>query len=481
MDLIFSGNVTDSKSCIGIDSHTALRGAEPHHLPHFPLDILPSKMNRIAAELIRSGAHPEIIAALVQHYASLCVQPLVDCEMPHGGITRTTSFVYLNAASGTGKSAAREVLEQPFVACQQACEANDAQSLRQYEAAALSRGLPVDAACKKRCDDGPIYATKLLTDLTPESILDQFVKCRSISVSDDEGQVLRAPWFRRSVPTYIRMIDGQAQASARATKASPMIADGCGSILISVQPEDTAEFDARHGRIFRLKGLASRGSMVQIPESTPRFIDADNLPAPPKLDVWLDQVTGFLGETLIRAKYGITKRHVIRSTPQAKRCAVALHNEYLRRSMPGGDLVELPEHGPRQMERAVKLAVAMNVFEQLSGDVSGETMERAAQSVRLGTEHYKHRFMPQRKVSAIERNTQALHVQLGMLVKQTRQREFELRVLVETAPNIGLSPSQAKRAFDELCHRGYARYFKYGNRTWIELSPEHYPTIHFSH
>ncbi|KWZ44601.1 hypothetical protein WS72_18235 [Burkholderia savannae] len=481
MNPIYTGYATDSKSRIGIDSHTTLYSAEQFYLPDFPIDILPPKMRRTATELIRSGAHLGIVAALMPHFASLCVQPLVDSEIPHGGIARTTSFVYLNAASGSGKSAVRQLLEQPFVSCQQACEANDAQKLHQYEAAALWRGAPGAFARNERSDDGPVYATKLLTDPTPESIFDQSRQCSSLSVSDDEGQLLRAPWFQRSVSTYIRMLDGQPQAPARATKSSPMIVDACGSILISVQPEDTVGFDARHGRIFRLKGLASRGSMIQVPESTPRFIDADNPPAPPNLDVWRDQVTGFLGEALVRAKSGVTPRRVIRSTQQAKRCAAALHNEYLRRGMPGGDLAELPEHAPRQMERAVKFAVAMHAFEQLPGEVSSETMECAAQMVRWGTEHYRHRFMPRRKLSAIEQNAQVLHVELIQLVGKTRQREFELRWLVDTAPNMGLSPSQAKRAFDFLCEVGYARYFKRSNRTWIELSPEHYPTIYFSH
>lgn len=460
-----------------MNSHSTNSSAS--QLPDFPLDIFLPKMRHTADELIRNGGHPAIIGGLVQHYALLCVQPLVDGEMPHGGIVPTNSFIYLNAVSGSGKTVPREALERPFLDCQQACEANDAQAVRQYEAAAPSWGSPVSVAGMKSGTREPIFATKLLTDLTPESIADQFMQCRSLGVSDDEGQVLTASWFRRSVPAYIHVLDGHTQLIARRTTGTKTIIDPRGSILISVQPEVTAAFDARHGRIFRQSGFASRGLMVQVPASAPRFMDVDNLPTPPKLDVWCVQVTGFLGEAIIRAKYGITTRQVIPSTSQAKRCAAALHNEYQRRSMPGGDLVELPEHGPRQMERAVKLAVGMHVFEELPGAVSGETMERAAQSVLWGTEHYKHRFMPQPKVSAAERHTQTLHVHVTALVRNTRQREFELRVLVDTAPNIGLSPAQAKKAFDNLCSKGYARYFKRGNKTWTELSPERYPIIHF--
>ncbi|CAM8819570.1 DUF3987 domain-containing protein [Burkholderia pseudomallei] len=451
----------------------------PPQLMDVPLDAFPPKMRHTADELIRSGGHPAISGALIWHYTLLCAQPLVDGEMPHCGIVPISSFVYINAVSGSGKTVLRAALEQPFIDCQLACEANDAQAMRQYEAAAPSWGLPVSFAGTKPESDEPIYATRLLTDLTPESIADQFMQCRSLGVSDDEGQVLTASWFRRSVPAYIHVLDGHTQLIARRTTGTKTIVDPRGSILISVQPEVTDAFDTRHGRLFRQSGFAPRGLMVQVPASAPRFMDVNNLPAPPKLDVWRDQVAGLLGEAIIRARHGITTRHVIRSTPQAKRCAAALHNEYQRRSMSGGDLAELPEHGPRQMERAIKLAVGMNVLEGLPGEVSGETMERAAQMVRWGTEHYKHRFMPKPKVPAAELHAQTLHLRLTALVKDTRQREFELRGLVDTAPNIGLSTSQAKRAFDFLCNKGYARYVKYGNKQWVELSPEQYPLIRF--
>ncbi|PFH27400.1 uncharacterized protein DUF3987 [Burkholderia sp. JKS000303] len=448
-------------------------------LTDVPLDALPPKMRSTADELIRGGGHPAIISALISHYTQLCAQPLVDGEMPHGGIVPTNSFVYINAVSGSGKTAPREALEQPFIDCQLACDANDAQAMLQYEAGAPSWGLSVSSATMKPHSGEPIYATKLLTDLTPESIADQFMQCRSIGVSDDEGQLLTASWFRRSVSAYIHVIDGHTQVIARRTTGTKTIADPRGSILISVQPEVTSAFDVRHGRIFRQSGFAPRGLMVQVPASAPRFMDVDNLPAPPKLDVWRDQVMGFLGEAIFRAKHGVTKRHVTRSTSHAKRCAASLHNEYQRRGMSRGDLVELPEHGLRQMENAVKLAVGMHMFEQMPGDVSGETMERAARIVKWHTEHYKHRFLPKPKVSATELHAQTLHVCLTAVVKDTHQREFELRGLVDTAPNIGLSASQAKRAFDFLCNVGYASYVKYRNRTWVVLAPEQYPLIHF--
>lgn len=448
-------------------------------LPDVPLDAFPPKMRSAANELIGTGGNPAIASALIRHYALLSVQPVADGEMPNGDSVPITSFVYLNAVSGSGKTALRAALEKPFLDCQLACEANDAQAVRRYEAMAPSRGMPIVPRDSKPKDGEPIFATKLLTDATPESAADQLGQCRSIAVSDDEGQLLTAPWFGRSVPTWIHLIDGHALLSARMTTGTRMIVEPRGSLLLSVQPEMTAAFDARHGCLFRKRGLASRGQMVQVLASPPRFLDVDNLPPRLKLDVWNDQISGFLGEAIVLAKHGVTKRRLIRSTPQARRCAAALNNDYLRRSMEEGDLAALPEHGPRQMENVVKLAVGMHVFEQLPGDVSGETMERAAYMVKCSTEHYKHRFLPKPKAPAAELHAQTLHQRLAALVKSTRQREFELRGLVDTAPNIGLTPSQAKRAFDFLCSSGYARYVKYGKEKWVELSPVHYPLIHF--
>ncbi|WP_369070857.1 DUF3987 domain-containing protein [Burkholderia gladioli] len=454
-------------------------GGRGHRLPDFPLDALPPKMRGTADELIGNGGNRAIVATLVRHYSLLSVQPLVDGEMPHGGNVPITSFVYLNAVSGSGKTVPREALERPFLACQLACEANDEQVMRTDEAVAQSSGMPIVRFAMRPDGDEPVHATKLLTDPTPEGIADQLVLCRSIGVSDDEGALLTASWFGRSQSTYIRLLDGQTQVIARKTTGLKMLVEPRGSILISVQPEVTAAFDARRGQLFRQSGFASRGLMVEVPESPPRFMDVEKLPSPLKLDVWNHQVAGFLGEAIVRAKCGVSSRNVIQCTSQAKRCAAELHNEYLHRSMRGGDLAELPEHGPRQMENAVKLAVGMHVFEQMPGDVSGETMERAAYIVKWHTEHYKHRFLPKPKVSAAELHAQTLHVCLTALVKDTHQREFELRGLVDTAPNIGLSANQAKRAFDFLCNNGYASYVKYGNRTWVVLSPERYPLIRF--
>lgn len=267
-------------------------------LPDVSFDAFPPKMRSTADELIRTGANPAIASALIRHYVLLSVQPVADGEMPNGDSVPITSFVYLNAVSGSGKTALRTALEKPFLDCQLACEAHDAEALRRYEAAAPSRGMSIVSGDSKPEGGEPIFATKLLTDPTPESVPDQFGQCRSLGVSDDEGQLLTATWFRRSVATCIHLLDGNTLVTARKTTGTQTIVEPRGSILISVQPEMTAAFDARHGRLFRQRGLASRGQMVQVPASPPRFLDLDNLPPPLKLDVWNDQISGFLGRRL---------------------------------------------------------------------------------------------------------------------------------------------------------------------------------------
>lgn len=430
-------------------------------LPAFPLQALPSIARHTADAVISAGLNASIVCPIISNMMAVGVQSVFDTELPNGGIVPTNNFTYINAISGSGKSVVRELLSEPLI---------------KYQYGERAATEPVEAANAGIGE--PDLPLTVITDFSPEGMLVELAKRPSIYIQDDEGLVLSMPRFRHAIATVLKVFDGQSIAYTRKADGLIKVKASRASFLIAVQPEITAAFDQKRGEIFRSSGFAARGLFVEIPEATPYLIDTDRLPVLPQLDVWNHQLSAFL----YSAQTPFTRRSrntLIKLNPQAKRCLAALHNRYQRRGMEGGDLMALPEHCARQMENAAKLATTWHAFEQMPGDVSGDTAERAACVIEWHTAHYKHRFLPKPKVSVAEQHATTLHFRLMALVKDTRQREFELRGLVDTAPNIGLSPGQAKRAFDFLCAMGYARYYKRNGKIWFELSPDQYPTIHF--
>ncbi|VBQ11434.1 DUF3987 domain-containing protein [Burkholderia pseudomallei] len=423
----------------------------------FPDYALTPTLLRIATALIDAKRISGAIAIpILNNGAAFAVSPRFRIKLPGGGCKPVNNMGWVTSPSAQGRSVSGDLLYRPFHDRMFRADACDSVNLKIK--------IPLS----------------VFHNSTPEAAIRRMPGGLAAGIVDDEGAFVRNPRFVPNLSVFNRGFDDapiiiDTKRGGRIAVESPNL-----SAIFLTQPEVTRRFDARHGELFRSSGAASRCNVVHIPNLTsPRFISTD---LQPELDMseWNDLVNAHWDEAELNIARGITERDELSFDAQAGRCLTSLHNEYMTRTMPGGDLAALPEHGGRQMENAARLAGVFHAFEQMSGRISSETVERAALIVRWHTEHYKRRFMPAPTVPREYEEADHLAEWLCGFVYRTGTLSVRRSDLRAHAPEMGLSKPAVERALTVLCSSNYAR-IVLGKSAWIELNPAYFhPRRHVS-
>jgi hypothetical protein len=339
--------------------------------------------------------------------------------------------------------------------------------------AALAQMFAFQRECLANADGDDRIETHVMNNATMSATIKGLTEYPVANEIDDEFSSSQTGSMTRNANIRNQLYDGQTFSVDRTTSGRYILHDPRFTSLVLTQPHVRVVFDEKHGKRLRTMGLATRTQFSEY-NGEPCALHMVRLDTAP----W-DRTCKWLLDTWMRIYSGTEKRREVKFSALAIRAIDSIREQYLQRGRQGRDLALFPEHVARQTENICRIAAGTHVFEDLPGDISADTVECAGAIGLYFTEQYIRRFMPKPMVPAAELYAETLHLPLTALVKETRRREFELRGLVDTAPNVGLSPNQAKRGFDALCKKGYARYAKYNNKTWVELSPEHYPLIRF--
>ncbi|WP_321920284.1 DUF3987 domain-containing protein [Paraburkholderia tropica] len=414
----------------------------------FPDNVFLGQAGRLYALLTYAvGVPPAITGPMIQHAINSYANPVADMFSPNGRKGPLGLNMMISGTSGCGKTEAKNIAFGPMFQFHRDCLANT--------------------------DERDRMETHVMNNATMPTILKGLAENPVANEIDDEFSSSQTGSMTRNANIRNQLYDGQTFSVDRATSGRYILHAPRFTSLILTQPHVRTTFDEKYGKRLRTMGLATRTQFSEHngePRAL-RMLPIDTAPWNAACQQMLDDYQ--------RIRSGRGKRRAVKFSAGANRRIEALHRDYLQRGRQGGDLVMYPEHVARQTENICRIAAGNHVFEDLPGDISVDTVERAVAIGHYFTAQYIHRFSQKPTVPVVELHAAILDSRLAALVSDSRQREFELRRYVDTAPNIGLSPSQAKRAFDFLCEVGYARYFKRGNRTWIELSPERYPMIHF--
>lgn len=414
----------------------------------FPDGVFLGQGRRLYALLTYTIGIPSAITGpIIQHAINAYANAVADMVSPNGRKGPLGLNSMISGVSGCGKTEAKNAAFEPMFQ--------------------FHRDLLASA------DDGDRIETHVMNNATMPTILKGLAETPVANEIDDEFSSSQTGSMTRNANIRNQLYDGQTVSVDRATSGRYILHDPRFTSVILTQPHIRAMFDEKYGKRLRTQGLTTRTQFSEF-NGEPRALCMVQIDAAPWNDVCKQMLDRYL-----RIRTGAEKRRDVRFSSRAIREIELINRDYLQRGRQGGDLVLYPEHVARQTENICRIAAGTHVFDDLSGDISMDAVESAMEIGRYFTGQYIHRFSQKPKVPVVQLHAEILHSRLAALVSDTRQREFELRGFVDTAPNIGLSPSEAKRAFDFLCTMGYARYFKRSGKIWFELSPEHYPTIRF--
>ncbi|CAJ3454353.1 Uncharacterised protein [Burkholderia pseudomallei] len=419
-------------------------------IDRFPSEAFGSKMWSLHGALHSAVGIPAKVAGpIVLHAGIAYANPVASMVSPNG---RTGVFginTMVSAVSGCGKSEAKNYAFGPMFQFQRDQFANASNGASRIE-------------------------THVLNNATMPAIIKAMAEYSVGNEIDDEFTSSRTGSITQYASIRNQLYDGHTFTVDRATSGRFILHDPRFTSMVLTQPHVRLAFDEKHGMRLRTMGLATRT----------QFSEYDGAPVSLNLvkidtSVW-DANCRRLQDLWIDITHERAHRGFKKFRPDAIRLLKEIRDDYQQRGQQGSDLAMLPEHAARQPENIQRIAVGIQVFEDLPGDISAETVQRAATIGLWFTEQYKLRFLPKPKIPQVPRDhTEAAQLEQVMFeaARYSGEGMVKLKDLLGYAPNYGMTKAAVQRALIVLCSNNRARIVKgSGNKPdWVALNPVFFP------
>ncbi|NWK43319.1 DUF3987 domain-containing protein [Ralstonia pickettii] len=448
----------------------------------FPAEAFGPAMGSKYAALVQMNVAPPVAGVTVLHAGIAYANPVVDLESESGKVGPIGLYTMVSGESGCGKTVAKDYAYELMLRFHAAYLKGDPDEIAAYEDAGQPASVDEeddeDAASftqekspgKKR-QPSP-YESYIQFSGTTEALLADLAVNPIANGIDDEFTARQSGSVTRHGNTRVKLIDGQTFSVALKTSGRLNIIDPRVTYLTLTQPSIRRAFDKKCGEQYRTSGLGPREQFVEY-EGGPRAIRLGKHDTP----LWNTACMGFLRETARLFRTG-QKRRAVKLGGDGLRAWEGVQDRYQQRGRPHGDLALLPEHAARQPEIIQRIAAGMHAFEGWSGDVSADTVERAAVIGDFLTGHYKARFMPKPQVP--REHTEASHLEqcLRYYVQQYGQLAVKRNDLREYAANLGMTKAAVERALTVLCSSDRARIVIGPDKAaWVALNPAYFQVL----
>lgn len=420
----------------------------PVDIGRFPSDALGTKMRSLHDPLTTViGIPPIVVGPIVLHAGIAYANPVASMVSPNGqmGVFGINSMVSGN--SGCGKTVVKN--------------------------AAFARMLQFQRAQLEKPESDDRIETHVIHNATMPVLIKCAAKYPVLNEIDDEFSSAQTGSMIRYANIRNQFFDGNTFSVERVTTGRYILHDPRFTSLVLTQPHVRIAFDEKHGPRLRTVGLATR---TQFSEYVGDPVDLNLVPI--DTSQW-DNQANYLLDAWWEIVHGRMSRTFVRFSPKAEFALKAAREEYRVRGLLGGDLQHLPEHSARQPENIQRIAAGMHTFEQLPGDISDETVERALIIGRWYTEQYKLRFLPKPEMPQAPREHQeAMHLERVLFegARRTGEGMVKLKDLMSFAPNFGMNKAAVQRALIVLCSNDRTRIVKsHGKPDWVALNPTFFP------
>lgn len=442
---------------------------DPDRFPDYALGPVTGSTH---AFLVQMGIPSSIAGATVLHAALAYVNGVGDLESEDGRNGPIGVNTMISGVSGCGKTAAKDYAFEPMTRFHAAYLEGNAEEIAEYgsaeQPALLNAGCDEAQAHQLEPDSGRTpFETYIQCNATMEAILAGLATYPVANEIDDEFTALQTGSMTRHANTRLQLHGGQTLSIARKTSGRLSIINPRFTSYTGTQPHIRREFDRKYGDRHRNSGLGPRNLFVEY-NGGPLAIRLCKRNTPQ----WDTTCKGLLSD-MVRISCLGEKRRTVKFSPTATRTRDMVRERYQQRGSHDGDLALLPEHAARQPENIGRIAAGLHVFERSSGDISAETVERAAVIGEFFTEHYKLRFVsqiiPHEHSDAFE-----LEQALWRYRWQSGGWSVPKTVLRDWALNLGVAGRRFTRAFELLCEWHRVWVVTQGRTTWVNLNAAYF-------
>lgn len=393
--------------------------------PYFPADEIPALLGNVVRERASSPKDAAIAGGIANGVASLVTQGVALVKGHDGQVHNLSSATKVKAATGSGKSYHHVPLTAPI------------------EDAIL--------ACQKQF---PKDAVQLFNDATVPAMGKPLSENPvAVWITDEAGfalQSMKLPHY----PLAVSYLDGRLIQRNRVAESGKAVRPFF-SILHLVQDTVDDDIRLRHGKISRGSGWDARTRLTVCPaewvgqEDITSMVDPDGF----SQQKYAARIGELLNVTTANMQLEMQNLPIHELAPEAKRELFNIQRECQRSQQDplyavcGDFLAKYPTH-------VIKLAGSWHVFENRTGGISREYVERAEQVI----EYHLNCWLYERTRNQSERRDVVDAKVLYQFVMQTLgRRKIPYRELRSLAINVGLGSSgRCNDAMSVLWENGYA-------------------------
>ncbi len=421
--------------------------------PAFPPHAweLPGLIGAIRRDLDSSGLDPAISTITLLACVSLLTQGLADVTLSNGMASRIGASSVLVGHSGAGKTLSLKLLASPI-------------HRRLEELLKEGSGL----------GRTPLF---FIEDATREAVILHLVEWGVAGLITDEGGQLKS-LLKHGASTLAKLVDGAPLFQARVYRGRAALKDHRLTVLAMMQPDVFDDVKALLGVGKGGVGLINR-FLLGWANPSPGCVSMSGPALTPAVRTgYENRVNALLGET-IESVLTRRSRPMLHPDRHAERRVLDIADQVaLSRRDPS--LSDASEYVSRHTERIIALAGAIHVLQHgAEGEIQLESIEAAHRIGLWSISSFIDLTQVQPKPTQTEQDAARIEEALFKAAYAIGPT-FNLSVLRDLSPNIGLTPARFNRALPLLAGSGKVTLSRYGRETWASVNPPSAPWLSFN-
>jgi len=414
------------------------------HPLSYPSHVYTGLLGDIMRRLTACGAPAEIVGAVLMAVASLLTQSLADVIWPNGLRAAIGANNWVIASSTSGKSLIYKILVEP-----------------------------IEAYLAERSKGNNSTFDFFIEDATREALLQSLASWPVASLQTDEAGMITK--LLRDAATLVKLLDGSPIRSARVSTGRVALLCHRLCALFMEQPDVFEEKKVHLGASKGGIGLANRFFFARLN----RLVSDTSLHQLGLSDslkqAYDKKIQELLDASILQVEKKGHERPALHLRVDAIQYLLNLDNAVRRNCSPGFPWFFISEYASRHVERVLRLAGTLHVFEHgIEGEISVDTIERSDILGQWYVESFAQIFYEPPKLSQTEADAIELEAAIrraGQASGHTLFKQSEMRAY---APNLGLTPARFTRALAALGGQGKIRVHMQRNVPWIELNAPTY-------
>lgn len=462
-------------------------------------------LGRIAAPAVwqhhsNSQLSIELIAPIALGLAAAAVHDLYDVERPNLAPSPISLFIAIIAGSGEGKDAAAAPFVKPFFDFQEQADEAHAGKRKSHEIdlqewAAGERKLlaELEDGVRENKDVSGIK-NRLLAhgekrpDLpkTPQAIYDDATvtaikaslceRWRSGMLFSMEASSMFNGRLGTEYPFWNAAWGGQPIFLDRVAEGRRAVHDARVGMVVGIQEIPFRRFIKNRGDEAHDSGFTAR-YLISVPPSTKglRVIGGWQM-STDALDAYAARVRELLDEAAAATSAG-RKRTVLRFSPKAAEKFVGYYNHLQQLMAPGQPYSEISGQAAKAAENVARVAAVLHAFDELQGDISEDTLVRAAMIVQWFVNQFLTRFGGNDGKPTLEQDAAAVEQALWRAHASGLSSVLRQELKYWCPP--GVQGTRLDRGLQYLIDSRRVIMLRYNGKMWVALTQgrPHVPVI----